>query len=69
MSNRYAGICYRCGGVVNPGRGVFERTSCSHERKWPGKIVPKWLTQHHSCAKKYRGTSVHYQFFPDKNVS
>ena len=38
MRNKYAGKCYRCGEMVNPGDGHFERR--------PGG----WRTQHASCA-------------------
>lgn len=68
MSNKYGGICYRCGEYINPGDGVFERTGHAHRKKWPGRWLPRWLTQHHSCAKKYRGSHVHYQFFPGKRM-
>lgn len=65
MPNRYAGTCYRCGEEVPPGAGVFEKTSRSQARKWPGKIIPKWLTQHHHCAAEFKGTARHYQYAPD----
>lgn len=37
MRNRYAGTCYRCGLIVEPGQGHFER----HQGGW--------RTQHASC--------------------
>lgn len=48
MRNRYAGICYRCGKIVQPGQGHFERYASG------------WRTQHADCAIKYRGTDHHY---------
>lgn len=65
MPNRFAGTCYRCGEIVPPGEGVFEKVTRSQLRKWPNVCLPKWLTQHHKCAAKFRGTSRHYQFAPD----
>jgi hypothetical protein len=66
MSNRFAGICYRCGKIVEPGAGVFEKVSAAQNKwqhkKWPGVTLPKWLTQHHDCAVQWRGTAQHYQF-------
>lgn len=52
MRNKYKGICYRCGEVVLPGEGHFEK-----------KVGTKnsWRVQHASCAIKYRGTKVHYR--------
>ncbi len=43
MRNRYAGKCYRCGAVVAPGDGHFERFNGG------------WRTQHASCAIAFRG--------------
>lgn len=48
MRNKYRGICYRCGQMVEPGDGHFER----HQGRW--------RHQHASCAIKYRGTDHHY---------
>lgn len=48
MRNKYPGICYRCGKLVQPGQGHFER----HKGKW--------RVQHASCAIEYRGTDHHY---------
>ena len=44
VRNQYAGTCYRCGEMVEPGAGHFER--------WPGH---GWRTQHASCARWFRG--------------
>ena len=44
MRNKYAGTCYRCGKVVEPGGGHFERHNGG------------WRTQHANCAIVYRGT-------------
>lgn len=44
MRNRYAGICYRCGKIVAPRDGHFER------------FRGGWRTQHASCAIEHRGT-------------
>jgi len=46
MRNKYAGKCYRCGGVVPPGGGHFERRDGG------------WATQHAHCALQFRGTDV-----------
>lgn len=45
MRNKYPGKCYRCGCIVETGKGHFERHG------------PGWRLQHASCAIKYRGTS------------
>ena len=49
MRNKYPGICYRCGKMVEPGDGHFERY---------GK---GWRIQHAKCTIKYRGTNVNLQ--------
>lgn len=43
MRNKYPGICYRCGEMVNKGAGHFERI------KGGG-----WRVQHAECAIKHR---------------
>lgn len=49
MRNKYSGICYRCGKIVEIGEGHFER------------IIGKgWRVQHAQCAIKYRGTDYSY---------
>jgi len=63
MPNKFAGTCYRCGEIVAPGAGVFEKVSASQARKWP--LLPrnkKWLTQHHDCAARWRGTNQHHVY-------
>ena len=62
MANKYAGICYRCGQRVDAGAGVFEKVSFMQAKKWPGRGLPRWLTQHHDCAVQWRGTAQHYLF-------
>lgn len=68
MPNRYAATCYRCGKTIPPGEGVLERTGFSQRKKW-GVPLPKYLVQHHDCATKYRGTTIHYRFNPDNKES
>ena len=60
MRNRRSGVCYRCGGLVPPGAGHFERVTEDQRRKWPGAILPEWLVQHADCARRWRGTDQHY---------
>lgn len=64
MPNHFADVCYRCGKLCLPGEGVFEKVGRPQRRKWPGHQLPNWLTQHHDCAARFRGTSVHYKFNP-----
>lgn len=42
MRNRFPGICYRCGELVEAGAGHFERHNS------------EWRTQHAVCAIEYR---------------
>ena len=61
MPNRYAAPCYRCGQIVQPGEGVFEKIGSWQRKKWP--TLPygnKWHCQHHTCAVEWRGTAQHY---------
>lgn len=44
MRNKYPGICYRCGKVVKPKEGHFER----HQGHW--------RVQHADCAITYRNS-------------
>lgn len=46
MRNRYAGTCYRCGKLCEPGAGHFEKA--------PGG----WRVQHAICAIAHRGTDL-----------
>lgn len=62
MTNKYPGVCYRCGGHVAPGEGVFEKIGSRQIRKWGRFTRNNWHVQHHECAKRWRGTSQHYQF-------
>ena len=64
MRNSYPGTCFRCGGHVPAGKGHFERRTRAACLKWPGKPLPKWLTQHADCAIEFRGTNVHHRFAP-----
>lgn len=43
MRNKFAGKCYRCGSIVAPGDGHFE------------KYRNGWRTQHATCAIEFRG--------------
>ena len=53
MRNTFKGTCYRCGGVVEPRQGHFERREKGKFPKLP--YGSKWVMQHAECAKKYRG--------------
>lgn len=63
MRNQYQGACYRCGEIVEPGAGFFERIGRDQRKKWPG-ITGRWHVQHDTCAKLWQGTSRHYRFNP-----
>lgn len=62
MPNRFAGTCYRCGKIVAPGEGVFERVGHRQKRKFNYQLKERWLTQHHECAIEWRGTAHHYLY-------
>ncbi len=69
MSNRYPGICYRCGRTVLPGEGVFEKVSKMSRKKWPElPRTLRWQTQHHDCAVRFRGTDTHYLYRPHQET-
>jgi hypothetical protein len=57
MRNRFPGYCYRCGALVKPNEGHFERLGDRRLNKL-GEYVrgKKWLLQHAACAIKFRGT-------------
>lgn len=62
MPNKFQGICYKCGNVVEPGAGVFERVSKTTRKKWPN--LPhgtRWQTQHHECVRDYASDAHHVQ--------
>jgi len=42
MRNKYKGVCYRCGKIVEVGEGFFERHNKS------------WRVQHIECANKHK---------------
>lgn len=43
MRNKYSGLCYRCGEIVEKGQGHFEKNA---------KPPAKWKLQHASCCLK-----------------
>lgn len=47
--NSYSGPCYRCGEIVTPGTGHFERN--------PKAKNEKWRVQHSDCAMRWRGAA------------
>lgn len=49
MRNAYADYCYRCGKLVEAGKGHFERDKT--------KSFKKWRVQHADCAIRFRGTT------------
>ena len=64
MPNRFEGVCYKCGCVVPPGAGVFEKVSSVQRKKWPAlPYSAKWLTQHHECVRAY-SADTHHQLNP-----
>lgn len=63
MRNKYPGICYRCGGRVDPGAGFFEKIGPDQRRKWPA-IFGTWHVQHDHCCSLFGGTSRHYIWNP-----
>lgn len=42
-----------------------EAMTGKNDTRWPGRQLPKWQLQHHSCAALYRGTAKHYRLAPD----
>ena len=56
MRNKHPGKCYRCGNIVAPGEGHFER--------WGGG----WRVQHDACAIVYRGTQQNHRTAPAADV-
>ena len=48
MRNKYPGICYRCGNMVEKGDGHFERHN------------GKWRTQHADCAIKHKEAKINH---------
>ena len=64
MSNRYPGICYKCGNHCAPGEGVFEKVNRDARRKWP--LMPysiRWQVQHHECVRDYP-REAHHKYNP-----
>ena len=54
MRNKFRGVCYRCGEVVEKGEGHFEKIRRNHVRA-PGE-AGKWRLQHAECAIEFAGT-------------
>ena len=52
MRNRYPGICYRCGKLVEKDKGHFEKIEYKRGEWRPG--APKWRTQHADCCIESR---------------
>lgn len=48
MRNQYPGPCYRCGELVEAGKGHFEKVKQAHNGF-------KWRVQHADCAIRWRG--------------
>lgn len=52
MRNRHPGPCFRCGEIVERGKGHFQMTREHGSRRW--------LLQHAECAIAYRWTGIGY---------
>ncbi len=52
MRNKFAGTCYRCGGVVPPGDGHFEKIRGTKRG---------WRVQHANCAIEHRNIKYEQQ--------
>jgi hypothetical protein len=63
--NKFSGTCYRCGKIVDPGAGHYEKVTYATRKKYGGWIG-SWLVQHASCAKLYRNTNTHHLYNPPK---
>jgi hypothetical protein len=66
VRNKFKGVCYRCGKVVEAGDGHFEKLDRSEHslavvRQLCLPAGVKWVVQHSSCAIKYRGTTHTYK--------
>jgi hypothetical protein len=63
LTNKYAGVCYRCGQPVGVGEGkvLFERLP---GLRWPtAKGQRNWtLIEHPACRIKFAGTNTHYAY-------
>jgi len=69
MPNRYPAPCYRCGKIVEPGAGVFEKFGRVQRKKWPNAPYGvKWQVQHHECAKRWSGTARHHLYAPEEGT-
>lgn len=60
MRNRFAGKCYRCGEIVEPGTGFFEKTDPKRAARLGLSTTSKFLTQHKECSVKWYGTTHTY---------
>lgn len=56
MRNKFIGECYRCGKVVHPGEGHFERPNPQRLENLKAPVKVRWLLQHAHCAIRYRDT-------------
>jgi hypothetical protein len=61
MRNKYPGICYRCGKLVEVGKGHFEKT-----RRGTTKVGP-WRVQHAECAILHRKEVNRAEYAKGKN--
>jgi hypothetical protein len=55
--NQFAGICFRCGKLVPPKEGHFERVGRLAVKKYGALAAgKKWIVQHADCAIEHRGS-------------
>lgn len=54
--NAYPGPCYRCGDIVEAGKGFYERVRDGSKALRAGQPTYSWLTQHAGCTIVFRGT-------------
>lgn len=65
--NQFAGTCYRCGGTVEAGEGLFQYENCPGVRWRQMRFQRNMkLIEHKDCHTRFFGTDVHYQWSPHR---
>lgn len=66
-TNQFPSTCYRCGKKVAAGEGEVSYAKHDHRVAWPqiARLRNITLVEHLDCARRYKGTFVHFQYQPE----
>lgn len=71
--NNFRAPCYRCGGMVPAGEGIYHWITTFEKMAWSshydGLRGSPSVTQHNSCHEKYGDDYTHHLYQPDPDLN